>query len=226
MKNLNFVHLFLITIITIGIASCSNEELQSIDDIQSLEIRNEKMSSSPKVDSLKGIFVNIMKSDVYIAHRDNSLALYNGLKTNNTRELATRSRFQNFLTSNLGATNFTSVNQGLSAYDGVVISYDKLREQYSSFYVAISLLPVRDRGDILDLENPTPDEIVSFPIDNPLTPVAMLDCFDIVSLKIDALGVAYDEAHGPGLQGYFARIIYWAAVKRAIDDFNDCLAGV
>lgn len=217
-----FRALAIISIITLGIISCAQDELTASKSSGVITKGSSSLVSPhlslTELNHLQNDFKNIMLSSQYNTYITNLKAMVTSLNSIKNVPLDNRSNFQTWITINLSSTTFISVTAAMSKYDNLIDSASQLYTQYASFYMG------------LDTYNDNEVEFILSPgfytISKKKTNPCLENCYDICLSNLDALDAAYAGLNfNTHLQFTMADHDYWSTVNYIVGSLNNCVAG-
>lgn len=120
---------FLLLALSLSIFSCTQEDVSVTPETSSATNLKDRELTERDVERLKKEFDGIMQSSAFIEKKQKTVEFIELMGYNFSEDWTTRADVERFLEDNLSQTEFTSVGDGLAAFDNL----DRLTK---SFYVA------------------------------------------------------------------------------------------
>ena len=220
MKKINAFCLLAITMIAFGIISCTQDNNSGQGESQITNNENLQSRAPSEIDSLKTIYINILKSKEYTAYIANVKLLVTTIGAGKNPTLDSRINFKNWLDLNVRNTKFTSVNAGMVLYDKWYSSADIYFGKNKDFFSNIQQLEVGEIRIILTPGFGTPPKTTSgTPCQN--------SCISAVDKSLDILeqNTAQVRQSTSIIALLLLEYTYWDRYESIIDSFNGCMGG-
>lgn len=175
-----------------------------------------------EIDSLKNVFIEIMKSEEYINFHKDVDEMVAKMKNANV-SFKNKEEFNNWLTLNLDKTYFNNINEALNLHDKSINNLNKIHTKYKSFY---DILPNLKSGEFTIIFEPE--------MTNPLNEVQYNEecaqgCVDTAIQQYHLSDISYQYTVLANSDN--GNLIYWATYahdkeqKSIFAQYQSCFAG-